>query len=683
MALEPLHLPPDAAQPNAELADFRKRFAAGAGFAGAVLILAMGPHIGLPLDEYIAPQTSAWLQLILTTPVVLWCGLPFIKRGWDSVVNRSLNMFTLIALGTTFAYMASVAFVLFPALAAVMIPQSQQVPVYFEVAAAIIMLVLLGQMLEHKARDKTNAALEQLSQLRPAVARRRNASGEFEEIDLAAVVTGDRLAVRPGELVPLDGVIEQGRSSIDESLITGEPIPADKHEGSAVKAGTMNLSGSFVLRVEKEHQQTLLSQIINMVSAAQRSRAPIQRLVDRVAAYFVPVVIAIAAAAFLAWSIYGPAPSFLFALIAAVSVLIIACPCALGLATPMSIVVAVGRSALLGILVKDAEALERLADIDTVILDKTGTITQGHPQLTGMQAIDDMSDEVLTLAASLCQASEHPLAQSIAAAGKCKDSSEVTDFKNEPGMGISAKVEGIEVHVGNRALFEAHGIELPERLEEIYDANEIAYTPVLVAIERQAKAVLELSDTLKPSSIGAVEQLKQAGKRVIMVTGDQRAAANSIAQACGIAEIWPNTLPQAKAGIVESLQQEGAKVAVVGDGINDAPALAQADVGIAMGTGADIAMECAGITIVSGELKSVPVALSVAAMTMKNIRQNLFFAFFYNSIGVPLAAGVLYPFFGWLLSPVIAAAAMSLSSVSVIANALRLRKANISRIIRK
>ena len=680
MALEPMNLPLSDAQPNSELIDFSKRFSIGVIFAFPVLILAMGPHVGVPIYDYISHSTSIWLQFALTSPIVIWCGLPFMKRGWTSVVNRSLNMFTLIALGTVFAYATSVLFLAFPDLAVTVLPGAQsQLPVYFEVSAAIILLVLLGQILELKARDKTSSALKELIKLMPAVALRRTKDGEFEEVDLESIREGDLLQVRPGDHVPLDGVIRKGTSSIDESLMTGEPMPVDRKRGDPVKAGTINITGSFVMKVEKEHRETMLSQIINMVGTAQRSRAPIQSLADLVAGYFVPVVIVVAGVSFFVWLSIGPAPSILFAIVVFVSVLIIACPCALGLATPMSIVVAVGRCALHGILVKDAEALERLSAVDTIVIDKTGTITSGRPELTGIQTARNEKQDVLSYAASICHGSEHPLSKAIVASAKRKGSKflKCTDFEYAPGMGIAGTVDGKKVLVGNRALLEAHHAAISDAFLSNQDSDADEQTKVFVALNNRPVAIFELSDTIKESSVVAIQSLKSIGLRVMMATGDHYAAAESIALGCGITEVLASALPQGKVNMVQSLQDQGCTVAVIGDGINDAPALAQADVGIAMGTGADIAMECAGITIISGDLKGVVQAIGMARATMKNIRQNLFFAFFYNSLGVPIAAGVLYPFFGVLLSPVIAAAAMSLSSVSVIGNALRLRRSKI------
>ncbi len=685
MALEPMGVPATEHEPNAELIDFKKRFGIGAIFTIPVLILAMGSHaiVGSAqgsLTHLIFYEWSNPLQLFFSTPVVLWCGWPFMKRGVSSVLNRSLNMFTLIALGTVTAYAASVVTLFFPdVLRTVFSDYSSQLPVYFEVSTAIIMLVLLGQILELNARDKTSSALRSLIKLMPATAMRLKDNGELEQVDIDLIETDDLLQIRPGDNIPLDGVVQRGSTTVDESLMTGEPIPAEKQVGDPVKAGTVNISGSFVLRVEKIQNETVLSQIINMVAVAQRSRAPIQTMADRVAGWFVPTVVAIAVAAFVVWLNVGPAPQHIFAMLALVSVLIIACPCALGLATPMSIVVAVGRAALMGTLIKDAKALEQLSVVNTILVDKTGTITEGKPQVVAVRSHNRSDKEVLAYAAPVCRASEHPLAAAIVSRAEANDCPvlECEEFEAFPGKGISARVEEHKVLIGNRKFLESHNVTDLNSIEYLIKQCQDESTVVFVAIDGKAQAALEISDLIKQTSTDAIRTLQSNGIEVIMATGDQRGAAIAVANKCGISEVHSSLLPQDKAKLVQQLQNRNRRVAFVGDGINDAPALVQADVGIAMGSGADVAMECAQITVVNSNLQSVLQAVGLARATTKNIRQNLFFAFFYNSIGVPIAAGVLYPLIGVLLSPVFAAAAMSLSSVSVIGNALRLRTSSI------
>jgi len=685
MALEPMGVPAAENEPNLELIDFKNRFRVGAIFAIAVLILAMGSHVigespRATISNMIFHELSIWLQLVFSTPVVLWCGWPFIKRGVTSVLNCSLNMFTLIALGTVTAYAASVVTLIFPdVLRTVFSDTSSQLPVYFEVSAAIIMLVLLGQILELNARDKTSDALRSLIKLMPSTAMKLKENGDLEEVDIETVETDDLLQIRPGENIPLDGIVQHGSTTVDESLLSGEAMPVEKYAGHSVRAGTVNLSGSFVLRVEKKQDETVLSQIINMVSVAQRSRAPVQTMADRVSAWFVPTVLGIAVASFAVWMNFGPAPQHVYAMVSFVSVLIIACPCALGLATPMSIVVAVGRAALSGILVKDAKALEQLSGVDTILVDKTGTVTQGKPEVIVVRTKNPDDDKVPGYAAAVCRASEHPLAIAIVSWAEQTDAPILgyENFEAFPGMGIAGQVEQRSVLVGNRGFLESQNVSDFTSADVLINQCQNESTIVFIAIDGDIAAVAEISDLIKQTSKNAIRAFQSSGLEVIMATGDQQGAAAAIAESCGIADVHACLLPHQKADLVKHLQQQNRRVAFIGDGINDAPALVQADVGIAMGSGADVAMDCAEITVVNSNLQSVVQAVGLAQATTKNIRQNLFFAFFYNSIGVPIAAGVLYPVIGVLLSPVLAAAAMSLSSVSVIANALRLRNVKI------
>ena len=678
MALEP-EMPSVDTGPSAELTDMTRRFWIGLALALPVFILEMGGHL-LNL-HMLPPQTSNWVQLVLATPVVLWAGWPFFERAWQSLVTRNLNMFTLIALGTgvawTYSIVATVAPQLFPP---AFRNHDGSVAIYFEASAVITVLVLLGQVLELRAREQTGGAIRALLGLAPKTARRIAADNSEQDIDLEQVAVGDRLRVRPGEKVPVDGELVEGRSSVDESMVTGESMPVTKNAGAKLIGGTMNQTGSFVMRADKVGRDTMLAQIVQMVANAQRSRAPIQRLADQVSGWFVPLVIAAALIAFAVWSIWGPEPRLTFGLIAAVSVLIIACPCALGLATPMAIMVGVGRGAQSGVLIKNAEALERFEKIDTLVVDKTGTLTEGRPRVTALVAQAGVNeDDLLRLAASLERGSEHPLAAAIVAAAQEKGLSLSTaaDFDSPVGKGVVGTIEGKRIAIGNRAYLAELGADTAA-LEEKAEALRLeGATAVFVVIDGAAAGIIGIADPVKATTPEAVRALRADGIRVVMLTGDNRTTAEAVARRLGITEIEAEILPEDKSKIVEKLRREGRVVAMAGDGVNDAPALAAADVGIAMGTGTDVAIESAGVTLLRGDLQGIVRARRLSAATMSNIRQNLFFAFIYNAAGVPIAAGVLYPVFGLLLSPIIAAAAMALSSVSVIANSLRLRAARI------
>jgi Cu+-exporting ATPase len=685
MALEPRTV--TAVEENPELRDMTRRFWVGLGLTAPLLATAMGSmlsssfRVTVDLNFGGVPINLPWIEFVLSTPVVLWCGLPFFQRFWTSLINRSPNMFTLIGLGTGVAYIYSVVATIAPQIFPASLRAMGGYPdVYFEAAAAITTLVLLGQVMELRARSRTSAAIRALLDLSPKTARLLAADGTEKDIPLEHVKPGDRLRVRPGEKVPVDGVVLEGRSSVDESMITGESIPVEKSPDSKVIGATINATGSFIMRAERVGSETLLARIVQMVGQAQRSRAPIQRLADRVAAWFVPAVVAVAAITFTVWFLFGPQPHLAHALVNAVAVLIIACPCALGLATPMAIMVGTGRGAHAGVLIKDAEALETLEKVDTLVVDKTGTLTEGKPKLvgfsTGGPSPQPPSDahEHLRLAASLERASEHPLGAAIVqgALDRKLQLSQPTDFTYFPGKGIQGKVDGRQVAVGNAALMVAAGA-LASAQDSFLHATVPGGTGVGVAIDGHYAGTLVLADPLKPSTSETVRALRTLGIRVVMLTGDQRTTAAQIAQALGIDEFEAGVLPEGKVEIIRKLQQQGRVVAMAGDGINDAPALAQADVGIAMGTGTDVAMESGGITLVKGDLTGILRARKLSQATMRNIRQNLLFAFIYNAIGVPIAAGVFYPFFGILLSPIFAAAAMSFSSVSVITNALRLR----------
>ena len=680
MALEPEEITADS-EPSAELLDMNRRFWLGLILALPVFILEMSSHF-LHTDSLISPQVSNWVQLLLATPVVLWAGWPFFQRGWNSILRRNLNMFTLIAIGTGAAWLYS----LFATLAPDLFPpafrqQDGSVAVYFEAAAVIIVLVLLGQVLELRAREKTSGAIRALLNLAPTTARRLDSQGDEATIPLDQVKVGDRLRVRPGDKVPLDGEVLEGRSNIDESMVTGEPLAVKKQSGDTVIGGSINGQGSFIMRADKVGRDTMLSQIVQMVASAQRTRAPIQGLADKVAGIFVPVVILIAIIAFIVWSIWGPTPPMAFALIAAVSVLIIACPCALGLATPMSIMVGVGRGAQAGVLIRNAEALERLEKVDTVVIDKTGTLTEGRPQVTGIHPASGFDqDTLLRLGASLERSSEHPLAEAmLAKAGELELTlSEPEDFQALNGKGVTGSIEGTQVILGNRLLMEGEAIDLSACADSAEALRHDGATVIFIAVNGQYAGLFAIADPIKETTAAAIRALQHDGLRVVMLTGDSRTSAEAIARQLNIDEVEAEVLPEDKSLAVRRLQDQKRIVVMVGDGVNDAPALASADVGIAMGTGTDVAIESAGVTLLRGDLMGIVDACRLSRATMRNIRQNLFFAFAYNAAGVPIAAGILYPFTGLLLSPIIAAAAMSLSSVSVIGNALRLRAVKLS-----
>lgn len=679
MALEPMTVSREKPE-NEELRDMTRRFWIGLVLTLPLFVLEMGGHV-LGLHLPFSARASGFAQLALATPVVLWAGWPFFVRGWASLRTMNLNMFTLIAVGTGAAYAYSLVAVLAPGL----FPEAFRmedgsVPLYFEAAAVITVLVLLGQVLELRARERTGDALRALLDLAPRTARRVGESGD-EEVPLEEVVKGDRLRVRPGERVPVDGDIVEGRSAVDESMVTGESLPVEKEPGARVIGGTLNGQGSFVMRAEGVGEDTVLARIVALVAEAGRSRAPIQGLADKVASYFVPAVIAVAVLAFAAWMVFGPEPAFSYALVAAVSVLIIACPCALGLATPMSIMVATGRGAGLGVLIRSAEALERFEKVDTLVIDKTGTITEGKPVLRAVEPVEGTSRaDLLTLAASLENGSEHPLASAIVAAAKQEglNLQQAEDFDAPSGKGVTGSVGGPEnkkqVALGNRALFDELGVDVTPLVPRADALRGEGATVVFVAVEGKLAGLVAVADPVKKTSAEALRRLREEGLRIVMLTGDSRATAEAVAREIGIDEVEAEVLPEDKSNVVKRLQGEGRIVAMAGDGVNDAPALAAADVGIAMGSGTDVAMESAGVTLVKGDLIGILRARELSRAAMRNIRQNLFFAFAYNAAGVPLAAGLLYPAFGLLLSPIFAAAAMSLSSVSVIGNALRLRR---------
>jgi Cu+-exporting ATPase len=681
MALEARSVIPEEA-PNPELVDMTRRFGVCLLLSAPVFVLAMAEMaLGMARPAWLSGRALVWLQFALSTPVVLWGGAPFFVRGWASLVNRRLNMFTLIAIGTGTAYAYSVVAALAPGI----FPPSFRghgggVAVYFEAAAVITTLVLFGQVLELRARRRTSGAIRALLGLAPKTARRLRADGGEEDVSLDAVRAGDRLRVRPGETVPVDGTVLEGRSAIDESMVTGEPVPVEKRVGSAVTGGTLNGTGSFVMRADRVGSDMLLAQIVRMVSAAQRTRAPIQHVADRVASYFVPAVLLTAAVTFCVWAVVGPQPRMAYALVNAVAVLIIACPCALGLATPMSVMVAVGRGATVGVLIKNAEALELLERVDTVVVDKTGTLTEGRPRVTVVEAAAGHdADAVLRLAASLERGSEHPLAGAIvqAAVDKGLVLAEASGFESRPGRGVTGAVEGRALALGNRALLDELGIDAATLAGHAAALQQEGQTVMFVAADGKAAGLLGVADPIKVSTPPAIRLLHAAGLRIVMLTGDHRATAAAVARTLGIDDVQAQIQPQEKGEVVRRLQAEGRVVVMAGDGVNDAPALAQAAVGIAMGTGTDVAIESAGVTLVKGDLRGIARAIALSRTTMRNIRQNLFFAFVYNALGVPIAAGVLFPVFGLLLSPMIASAAMSFSSVSVIGNALRLRRAQI------
>lgn len=678
MALEPMGVPQADQGPNPELVDFSRRLWVGATLTIPLLILAMAPMVGFPLREWVGEANAQWAELVLATPVVLWCGWPFFERCWSSLLNRRPNMWTLIGIGVGAAYLYSITATLAPGIFPPAFRSAEgTVAIYFEAAAVIIVLVLLGQVLELKARERTGGAIRALLDLAPKTALRVSADGSEIEIPLDQVQEGDLLRVRPGDSIPVDGAVSEGSSFVDESMLTGEAMPVEKAPGDAVTGGTLNQQGSFVMRAERVGAATMLAQIVAMVAEAQRSRAPIQNLADVVASYFVPTVISAALIAFIAWSIWGPQPAMAYAFIAAVSVLIIACPCALGLATPMSIMVATGRGAQAGVLIKNAQALERFADVDTLIVDKTGTLTLGKPKLTDVLAFNDFDEaKILLLAASLERGSEHPLGEAIVAGAgeRGLTLSSIDKFEAITGKGVKGRVGGGEIALGNAKMMELLNIDTSQHTDIADGLRSDSKTAMFVAMDGKLGGIVAVADPVKETTPAALEQLHGEGLKVIMVTGDNKRTAQSVADRLNIDEVRAEVLPDEKALIIQELQSRGAKVAMAGDGVNDAPALAQADVGIAMGTGADVAIESADITLVKGDLRGIVRARRLSRATMNNIRQNLFFAFAYNALGIPIAAGVLYPFLGLLLSPMIAAAAMSMSSLSVVGNALRLRR---------
>jgi Cu+-exporting ATPase len=677
MALEP-EMGHTESGPSPELADMTRRFWIGLILAFPVLVLEMGGHLFPALHHVVPAPVSTGLQLVLATPVVLWAGWPFFERGWTSLKNRSLNMFTLIAMGTGVAWAYSMVAALAPGLFPPAFRNADgTVAVYFEAAAVITVLVLLGQLLELRARERTSGAIKALLRLAPKTARRLLANGEEEEVSLDLVGVRDRLRVRPGEKVPVDGTVEDGRSSLDESMVTGESMPVTKIKGDSVIGGTLNQTGALVIVATKVGRDTMLARIVQMVAEAQRSRAPIQRMADQVSGWFVPVVITIAVLAFAGWGIWGPEPRFAYGLVAAVAVLIIACPCALGLATPMSIMVGVGRGAGLGVLIKNAEALEHMEKVDTLVVDKTGTLTEGHPAVTAIvPAASHMEADVLRFAASVERASEHPLALAIVEAARSRSISlpEVSEFDSPTGRGATGIVEGRRIVLGNALFLGGEGVDTNSLAASADDLRRDGATAIFVGIDGQVAGIIAIADPVKPTTPEALAALREEGIRVVMLTGDNKTTAQAVAARLGIDEVEAEVLPDQKSAVIARLTSEGRVVAMAGDGVNDAPALAAADVGIAMGSGTDVAIESAGVTLLKGDLNGIVRARLLSRATMSNIRQNLVFAFIYNAAGVPIAAGLLYPLFGILLSPMIAAAAMALSSVSVITNALRLNR---------
>src|SRR5665213_1512314 len=676
MTLEPLVATAEDS-PNLELKDMSRRLWVGLALSVPVLFLEMGGHIpALGLHSLVSPRISSWIQLVLSTPVVLWAGWPFFQRGWASVVGRSLNMFSLIALGTGTAYIYSLVATLVPGLFPADFREMGAVPVYFESAAVITILVLLGQVLELRARAQTGGAIRALLKLAPKTARRVTDASSDEDVAIELVQVGDKLRIRPGEGVPVDGEVLEGRSAVDESMVTGESLPNAKTIGSKLIGGTLNGTGALIMRADKVGEGTMLSRIVAMVSEAQRSRAPIQRLADTIAGYFVPAVLAVAALAFVAWAVLGPPPAMSYALIAAVSVVIIACPCALGLATPMSIGVGVGKGAGMGVLIKSADALERMEKVDTLVVDKTGTLTEGKPKVTSIVSSPGFSDtEILALAASLERSSEHPLAAAIVAAAEAANAAihDPTVFSSVTGKGVTGKVDGRSVALGNSKLMADVQAAIGEAEKQADQLRSDGATVLFMAVNGKLAGVIAIADPIKSSTRAALDDLRRDGLRIVMLTGDNEATARAVANKLGIQEVEADVLPEDKNRIIKRLKGEGRTVAMAGDGVNDAPALAEADIGIAMGTGTEVAIQSAGVTLVKGDLAGIVRARALSRATMRNIRQNLAFAFIYNVIGIPIAAGALYPAFGIFLNPMVAALAMSLSSVSVIANALRLR----------
>ena len=677
MALEPM-LPTD--EPSEELTDFTRRMWISAAAAVPLVILTMGELVALPVRDWIGHQTASYLEFVLATPIIFWAALPFFQRGWDSIVNRSPNMWTLISLGVAAAYLYSLVATFLPDVFPEQYRMGEGVGTYFEAAVVIVTLVFVGQVLELRARERTGDAIRALLDLAPKTARRILPDGSEYDAPLENIMEGDRLRVRPGDAVPVDGTVIEGRSSLDESMLTGESMPVEKGPGDAVTGATFNKNGSLVIAAGKVGSDTVLAQIVAMVSNARRSRAPIQGLADRVSAVFVPTVVGIAIFAFIVWMIFGPEPALVFAIASAVSVLIIACPCALGLATPISITTAAGRGAQAGVLVKDAEALERMAGVDTLIVDKTGTLTMGKPKLTDTVALEDVAEaDLLSLAAALERGSEHPLAEAIVEGAEAQGAArqEAADFEAVTGKGVQGRVGGRAVALGNAAMMKEMGLDTGTADAKADTLRAEGKTAMFIAVDGALAGIVAVADPIKESTTQAIRELHAQGLRVIMATGDNERTAQAVAGKLGIDEVRAGILPEAKKDLIDQLRREGHKIAMAGDGVNDAPALAAADVGIAMGTGADVAMESAGITLLGGDLMGIVRARKLARATLRNIKQNLFFAFAYNALGVPIAAGLLYPVTGLLLSPMIAAAAMSLSSVSVISNALRLRRVDL------
>ncbi len=677
MALEPM-VPLD--EPSEELADFTRRMWISAAAAVPLVILTMGELVALPVRDWVGHQTASYLEFMLATPIIFWAALPFFRRGWDSVVNRSPNMWTLISLGVSAAYAYSLFATFLPGIFPEQYRMGHGVGTYFEAAVVIVTLVFVGQVLELRARERTGDAIRTLLDLAPKTARRILSDGTEYDAPLENIMEGDRLRLRPGDAVPVDGVVIEGQSSLDESMLTGESMPVEKGPGDPVTGATINKNGSLVIEAGKVGADTVLAQIVTMVSNARRSRAPIQGLADRVSAVFVPTVVAIAIIAFVVWMIFGPEPALVFAIASAVSVLIIACPCALGLATPISITTAAGRGAQAGVLIKDAEALERMAGVDTLIVDKTGTLTMGKPKLTDTVALADMAEiDLLSLAAALERGSEHPLAEAIVEGAEAQEApqQEATDFEAVTGKGVRGTVGGRAVALGNAAMMREMELDTGAAEEQANTLRAEGKTAMFIAVDAALVGIVAVADPIKDSTAQAIKELHAQGLRVIMATGDNERTAQAVAGKLGIDEVRAGILPEAKKDLIDQLRRDGHKIAMAGDGVNDAPALAAADVGIAMGTGADVAMESAGITLLGGDLMGIVRARKLARATLRNIKQNLFFAFAYNALGIPIAAGLLYPVTGLLLSPMIAAAAMSLSSVSVITNALRLRRVDL------